>query len=368
MTKPDIRQCLELIKPYKPGKPVAEVERELGLNGVVKMSSNENLLGPSPLAVQAMQENLEKMHDYPDAFCYYLREALSLKFRVLPEQIIFGNGSDEILLFLSQAYINPGDEAVMVAPSFSEYEFTLRLMGGIPVQVPLVGDNFDYDLDAVLEAITDKTRLIFLCSPNNPTGTILNKKDLDRFVEKLPDKVLLVLDHAYIEYVGDEKHPQGLDYIAEGRPVISLRTFSKIYGLAGLRIGYGIAPAEIVQDLSRVREPFNVNAMAQVAALAALEDDEHLERSRSMVDQSRRQMTAGFAALGLKPVPDQANFCFVDLKVDSVQAFQELMREGYIVRTGDIFSRPTFSRITYGTKEQTGGFLAALGRVLAKLK
>jgi len=367
VTKPDLRDCLQHIKPYKPGKPVEEVERELGLKGVIKLASNENPLGASPKAIEAMQKNLNKMHDYPDGLCYYLREALSQKLGVQPEQLIFGNGSDEILSFLALAYVTPGDEAVMATPSFSQYEFAMRLVGGIPRQVELVGEDFQYDLDAILAAVNEKTRLIFLCTPNNPTGTIIRKQELNRFIEKLPQKVLLVLDQAYLEYAWDPDHPTGIEYIEQGFPVISLRTFSKIYGLAGLRIGYGVAPAEVVADLSRVREPFSVNAMAQAAARAALDDREHVERSRNMVEESRKQLAGGFAEMGLKPVPDQANFCFVDTGVDSKELFQALMQRGIIVRTGDIFGYPTFIRVTYGTEEQNSRFLGALKETLAEL-
>ncbi len=368
MKKPEMRSCLDKIKPYVPGKPVEEVERELGLKNVIKMASNENPLGPSLRAVEAMRSNLKKMHIYPDGNCYYLKEALAAKLDLKTDQLIFGNGSDEILSFLTLDYINQGDEAVMVKPSFSEYDFAMRLMGGTPRQVPLVGPDFSYDFEAILEAVNEKTRLVFICSPNNPTGSIVKKKDLDSFIERLPDNVLLVLDQAYIEYVDNEDHPTGLDYVEQGMPVILLRTFSKIYGLAGLRIGYGIAPAEIIGELNRVREPFNVNAMAQVAALGALKDNYHLERSRKLVGESRKQFVEGLSEMGLKPVPDQANFCFIDLKVDSREVFKAMLQKGVIVRTGDIFGFPTYIRVTYGTEEQNKRFLAALKEVLADLK
>lgn len=368
MVYPAMRPCLDLIKPYVPGKPVEEVERELGLKDVIKLASNENPLGPSPLAIQAMQANLGQMHFYPDGNCYYLRKALADRLQVKDDQLIFGNGSDEILSFLTMAYINPGDEAVMVAPSFSEYDFAMRLMNGVPRQVPLVGDDFAYDFDAVLAAITNKTRLVFICSPNNPTGSYVKGRDFDYFMSKLPPGVLVVLDQAYIEYVADPEHPDGLDYIAKGYPIIALRTFSKIYGLAGLRIGYGISSAELIGGLNRVSEPFNVNAMAQKAALAALEDDSHLKDSRLLVEKGRSSFAAGLAALGLKPVPDQANFCFFDTGADSRQVFQALLKKGVIVRTGDIFGYPSYIRVTYGTGEQNARFLKALEEVLAAIK
>ncbi|MFO7952112.1 MAG: histidinol-phosphate transaminase [Bacillota bacterium] len=368
MNKPEIRTCLELIKPYQPGKPVEEVEREMGLKGVIKMASNENPAGPSPKAVEAMKTHAEKMHVYPDGNCYYLKESLAEKLGVKPDQLIFGNGSDELLSFLTLAYINPGDEAVMVTPSFSEYVFAMRLMGGEIKKVPLEEGTFEYNLNKVLAAVNEKTKLIFLCSPNNPSGTVIKKGDLDRFIEKLPEKVLVVMDQAYLEFATDPDHPDGIEYVKKGLPVVALRTFSKIYGLAGLRVGYGIAPEEVAADINRVQEPFNVNAMAQAAALAAINDEKHLEKSRQLVNESRKHLTDGFSELGLKPVPDQANFCFVDIKVDSKEAFQALLKRGVIVRTGDIFGFPTYLRITYGTIEQNNKLLAALKEVLEELQ
>jgi histidinol-phosphate aminotransferase len=368
MNKPEMRSCLKLIKPYVPGKPVEEVERELGLKNVIKLASNENPLGPSQAAVEAMQKMLGNMHIYPDGNCYYLREALAEKLSVRPEELIFGNGSDEILSFLTMVYLSPGDEAVMVDPSFSEYDFAVRIMGGIPKRVSLEGDEFSYNTDRILETVNDKTKLVFICSPNNPTGSVIKKADLDKLIRSLPEKVMVVLDQAYIEYVDDPEHPAGLNYIDEGLPVVALRTFSKIYGLAGLRIGYGVAPVEIISELNRVREPFNVSAIAQAAALAALKDDQQIERSREMVFSARRQIAEGLAKFGLKPVPDQANFCFVDIGIDSRQAFSALMQKGVIVRSGDIFGFPTYIRVTYGTPEENKHFITALGEVLHQLR
>ncbi len=367
MKKPPMRECLQLIKPYQPGKPIEEVERELGLTGVIKMASNENPLGPSPKAVQALRGRLESLHYYPDGSGYYLKSALAEKLKVKPEQLIFGNGSDEILSFLTLVYMDAEDEAIMATPSFSEYDFAVRLMGADPVKIPLAGPGFDYDLDAILGAVNAKTRLVFICSPNNPTGSVVSKEALDRLVRELPDDVILVLDQAYCEYMDNPAETSGYDYLEAGLPVIMLRTFSKIYGLAGLRIGYGIGPEEIIADLNRVREPFNVNSMAQAAAIAAIEDDEHLERSRALVLKGRQQLGEGFAALGLKAVPDQANFCFVDTGKDSRKVFEAMLRKGVIVRTGDIFGHPTFIRVTYGTEEQNSRFLKALEEVLAAL-
>ena len=364
MKKPEMRSCLEAIKPYKPGKPIEEVERELGLKNVIKMASNENPLGPSSLAINAMRDSLDKMHIYPDGSCFYLRQALANRLKVEPEQLIFGNGSDEILSFLTLAYIKPGEEAVMVTPTFSEYEFAMRVMDGAFCSVPLSGEEFSYDFEMVLDAVNENTRIVFICSPNNPTGSIIRNSEFKKFIENLPEKVMVLLDQAYLEYVNDSEHVSGLEYIEKGYPVIALRTFSKIYGLAGLRIGYGIAPKEIIGELNRVREPFNVNAMAQAAAIAALDDTDHVDRSRRLVNEGRVQLTQGLTEMGFKPVPDEANFCFVDLKEDSQKIFQALLRRGVIVRTGDIFGFPSYIRVTYGTAEQNARFLSALKEVL----
>ncbi len=367
LNKPDMRFFLELIKPYVPGKPVEEVEREMGLTSVIKMASNENPLGPSPLAVKAMQKKLDKMHIYPDGNSYYLRKALAQKFNVNPSQFVFGNGSDEILSFITLTYFSPGDEAIIVEPSFSEYDFATRLVGAVPRPVPLTGDDFLYDVEAILKRVNNKTKAVFICSPNNPTGSIIKKTDLDHLVDKLPAKVLIVLDQAYIEYTNDSDHSDGLYHLREGYPVIILRTFSKIYGLAGLRIGYGIASDEIVADLNRVREPFNVNAMAQSAALAAVDDDQHVIRSREMVVSARKQIDKGLAELGLKAVPDQANFFFVNTGIDSKMLFRAMLKRGVIIRTGDIFGFPTYIRVTYGTESENKRFLAVLKESLEEL-
>ncbi len=364
MKGPERRHCLELIKPYESGKPIEEVERELGLTGVIKLASNENPLGPSPAALQTIAEHLDRLHYYPDGNCFQLKAALAKKTGIDPAEVIIGNGTDELLTLLTLAYINPGDEAVTAQPTFSEYEFALRLMGGVARAVPLSGDSFNYDFDAIAGAINERTRLIFICSPNNPTGTIVHRKPLEKFLDSLPPGILVVLDHAYVEYVTHPAHPDGIDYIRQGRPVLVLRTFSKIYGLAGLRIGYAVAPGAVIADLNRVREPFNVNSAAQVAAAAALEDCHHLARSKDLVEKGKQQLAAGFERLKLKAVPTEANFCFVDLKIDSRSIFEALLRRGVIVRSGDIFGYPTHIRVTYGTEEQNDRFLEALEEVL----
>lgn len=362
---PRCREAILKIKPYVPGKPIEEVQRELGIKDVIKLASNENPLGPSPDAVLALREAVERIHFYPDGTCYYLKEALAEKLGLTPDNLIIGNGTDEILKLLAEAFVNPGEEIVVADPTFSEYEFAAQVMGGVAVKVPC--RDFRHDLTAMAEAITLRTRLVFICNPNNPTGTIVEQNELDAFLGKVPANVLVVIDEAYNEYVTSPAYPDSLAYIRSGRPnVIVLRTFSKIYGLAGLRVGYGISQPEIIQALNRVREPFNVNFLAQVAATAALKDEIHVQKSREVNREGKEFLYQELEALGLKFIPTEANFIFVDIGRDSREVFSQLLRKGVIVRTGDIFGYPTFLRITIGTLRQNQRLIAALREVLTK--
>lgn len=364
---PRRRACLDQIKPYVPGKPIDEVKRELGLDDVIKLASNENPLGPSPQALEALSGVLPKIKYYPDGDCYLLKKALASRLNLKEDQLIFGNGSDEVLKLLAEAYLEPGDETIMPSPSFSEYEFVTRIMGGKVKLAPLKPD-FSYDLEKVLAMVTGRTRFIFVCSPNNPTGSIVRRREMDEFIRKLPEGIIVVIDEAYAEYVTAPDYPESLEYVRQGAPVIVLRTFSKIYGLAGLRIGYGAAPAELIADLGRVREPFNVNYAAQVAALAALDDEEHLRRSIDLVKESRIRVARGLEEIGLEPVPSQANFFFIDTGFDTRRVFDLLLRRGVIVRSGDIFGFPTYIRVNFGLPEENARFLTALGQVLDELR
>lgn len=364
MKIPAFNAYLNKIKPYIPGKPVEEVQRELGLKGVIKLASNENPLGPSPMALAAMKKSVEKMHLYPDGNVYYLKESLARKLGLSSNELLFGNGSDELLSFITLTFLQAGEEAIMVKPSFSEYDFATCLVGAETICVDLDSGTFNYEPRRLLEKISARTKVIFICSPNNPTGTVITKEQLDSLVAGLPSGVILVIDQAYLEYADELDHSSGISYVKSGMPVVLLRTFSKIYALAGLRIGYAIAAPKIIEALSRVKEPFNVNAMAQVAALAALGDEAHLEKSRQMVIKGRKQLAQGLARLNLKPVPDQANFCFINLGVDAKGVFQALLKKGIIVRTGDIFGFDSYIRVTYGTEAQNARFLQALEEVL----
>lgn len=365
MKKITRRSCLEKITPYVPGKPVEEVERELGISGVIKMASNENPMGPSPLALQAIEKHLHRLHFYPDGNCYYLKQELAPFLGVKSGNIVVGNGADELITLLGAAYLEPGDEILVGHPSFSEYDFSARLMEAEPRRVPLHEHRFD--LKAMAKEINPRTRLVFLCNPNNPTGTTVTHAEVEGLLQELPPEVLLVMDEAYCEYVDEESYPRSLELAKERENVLVLRTFSKIYGLAGLRIGYGVGSEEIIKDLNTVREPFNVNALAQAAARAALEDREHFQAGFEANAEGKKFLQEEFERMALSYVPTQANFIFVDTGVDSRALFQELLQRGVIVRTGDIFGFPTFIRVTIGTREQNRYFIKCLEEVLKEL-
>lgn len=360
------RACLETITPYVPGKPIEEVERELGLADVVKMASNENPLGPSPLAVEAIKKYLPKISLYPDGNSYYLKNALAGHLGLGEQNIVVGNGADELIILIGAAYLNPGDEIIMAQPSFSEYDFSARLMDAVPVRIPC--KKFSHDLKAMTQAITDKTKVIFVCNPNNPTGTILTHRELEQFLKEIPAGILVVLDEAYYEYVGDPDYPDSLAFLKQGFNVLILRTFSKIYGLAGLRVGYGLAKEAVIADLNTVSEPFNVNSLAQVAARAALNDRQHLDAVLKVNTDGKAYLSQEFTRMGLFHLPTEANFIFVDVGVDSRELFQMLLRKGVIVRTGDIFGYPQFIRVSIATGEENQRFIKALEESLQELK
>lgn len=345
---------------YRPGKPIDEVQRELGLTEVVKLASNENAVGPSPSAIAALHGVLSEVHYYPDGSGYRLRQALAGFFGVEPGYIHLGNGSNEIVQQLSLAFLEPGDEAVMPVPSFPRYQPLARMMNAVPREVPLKNDTLD--LEAMAAQINPRTKLIYICNPNNPTGTLVTKDAVDRFLAAVPGHCLVVLDEAYFEYVEDNNYPDGLKYVKAYRNVVVLRTFSKIYGLAGLRIGYAFARPEIVDCLERVREPFNVNSMAQEAALAALADQDHVAGLRVLNGVEKQYLYRELARMGLDYVPTEANFILFDAGRDEQRVFQSLLRQGVIIRGG--FGYGTRLRVTIGTRDQNRKFLQALEAAL----
>ncbi len=350
------------LNPYVPGKPIEELQRELGLSRVIKLASNENPLGPSPKALAVINDGAATLHRYPDGGAFKLRQALAHRWKVTDEQIILGNGSDEILGLLARTFLSPGDEAVMADHTFVIYNMEVMAAHGKSVTVPL--KDWRHDLAAMADAITDRTRLLFLCNPNNPTGTMVSAEEVARLLARVPEQVVVVFDEAYFEYVRSSEFPDSIAYVKQGRNAIVLRTFSKIYGLAGLRIGYGVTTGEIANHLNRVRPPFNANSIAQRAALAALDDDEHVARSRAVNQAGMEQMVNGLQALGLAPIRSEANFIYFDVGRDGRYAFDALLRHGVIVR--HIEGR--MIRVTIGQAEENRIFLVALAQVLQQVE
>ena len=357
------RKTIESLEPYRPGKPISEVKRELGLTDIVKLASNENPLGCSPKAVRAIIEWTKDIALYPDGNCTELRNALASRFSLSPSRFLFGAGTDQILEIIAQTYINSGDNTIMGWPSFSRYEAVTRIMDGTAIKVTLTGD-YRLDLKAFLDAIDDKTRIIWICNPNNPTGTIITEQEQREFLKRVPDNLLVVLDEAYHEYVQDANYPRSIQLLDEYDNIIILRTFSKIYGLAGLRVGYAISNENIISYLNRVRGPFNVNAAAQVAAVASLEDREFVEDSIRINQEGKQYLYRAFDDMGLEYIPTHGNFIMVNVKKDSVQVFRDLLLKGVIVRSGDIFDMDNWLRITVGTPEQNATLINALKTVL----
>jgi histidinol-phosphate aminotransferase len=345
------------LSPYVPGKPIEELQRELGLSRVIKLASNENPLGPSPKALAVINDGAATLHRYPDGGAFRLREALAHRWKVTDNQIVLGNGSDEVLGFLARTFLSPGDEAVMADHTFVIYQMEATAAHGKAVTVPL--QEWRHDLAAMADAITERTRLLFLCNPNNPTGTMVSAEEVGRLMARVPEHVVVVFDEAYFEYVRSTEFPDSMAYVRQGHNAIVLRTFSKIYGLAGLRIGYGVTTGEIASLLNRVRPPFNANSIAQQAALAALDDDEHVARSRAVNQAGMEQVVTGLKALGFAPIPSEANFVYFDVGRNGRQVFDVLLRHGVIVR--HIEGR--MIRVTIGQAEENRVFLAALGQV-----
>ena len=347
--------------PYAPGKPIEEVEREYGIEGSVKLASNENPLGPSPRAVRALRERLDQLHLYPDGDCFYLKRGLAEKLGVPPERLIFGNGSNELIELAVRTFLRVGDEAVMADRAFVVYRLVVQAAGGSCRIVPL--KDFTHDLEGMARAITPRTRIVFLANPNNPTGTIYRRKEWESFLKRISSEVLLIVDEAYFEYVADPEYPDSLRYHGEERALLTLRTFSKLYGLAGLRIGYGIGPKGIVDLMHRVRQPFNVNAAAQWAALAALGDGDHVERSLKVNRQGKGYLGDELARLGLEQVPSQANFILVRVG-DGQAVFNRLLRRGIIVRPMEPYELPEHIRVTIGTEKGNRRFISELKAII----
>jgi histidinol-phosphate aminotransferase len=360
-----LRAALDGLVPYEPGKPEDEVQRELGLDRVVKLASNEGPWGPFPEALRAMEDAAGGLNRYPDGGAYYLRNALAERHGVGPEQIVTAAGADAVIGHLCVAALDPGDEVVTGWPSFISYVLDPLKLGAVPQRVPLRDHHLD--LEAMLAAIGPRTKLVFVANPNNPTGTMTSRAELDAYFERVPEHVLTVLDQAYFEYIDHPEYPDGIgEYLQAGRRVLVLRTFSKIYGLAGLRVGYGVGPRDAIEAILKVRRAFDVNTAAQVAALASLDATDELERRRRLTAEGRQSLEATLAEAGLPPAgPAVANFLFAEVGVDATGLYQALLRQGAIVRTMAAFGAPGGLRITVGTPDENAFFAEALNAALA---
>jgi histidinol-phosphate aminotransferase len=356
--RPEIRN----LTPYVPGKPIEELERELGVSGAVKLASNENPLGPSPLAVAAMASAAHGVNRYPDGSSYYLREALSGHWGVPPEWIAVGSGSNDLIDVLCRIHLHEGDEAIMSHPSFVMFAIAVKVAGGSLVRVP--GRDLYHDPDAMLAAISDRTKLVYFSNPDNPTGTIVRRRAMDDYFRRVPDHVLTVIDEAYFEYVTDPEYPNGLDYLRRGKRVAVLRTFSKIYALAGLRVGYGFFSEELASLIHRVRLPFNVTSMGQAAARASLADPEQVRRSRESNGEGIALLERALPERGIRVAPTWANFVLARFPGSAVEAARSLERHGVIIRPMTSFGLPAeYARITAGTRLENERLIEALSRI-----
>jgi histidinol-phosphate aminotransferase len=349
---------------YQPGKPVDDVKRELGLTEVIKLASNENPFGSSPKVKEAIALEAENISIYPDGAAVELTAALSSYHGVNSDQIIFGAGSDEIILMIARAFLVPGDETIMADQTFPQYKHNAQVENAVIIEVPLKEGT--HDLFAMQQRITDKTKVIWVCNPNNPTGTINTMDEVEWFLSKVPAHVLVVLDEAYCEYIDNPSYPDGLMLLNKYPNVILLRTFSKIYGLASLRIGYGIGHPDVIRSINQVREPFNTSRFAQAAALAALQDEEFVSHCREANKVGLAYFNSSFAELGLEAFPAYGNFIMVDVKRSAQEVFDALLRKGIIVRAGHKLY-PTHIRITVGSQDQNEKVIAALAAVLQEI-
>jgi histidinol-phosphate aminotransferase len=362
-----IPKHIHSIPPYQPGKPIEELERDLGIRGAVKLASNENPLGPSPLAIKAIDRRLKLAHFYPEGAAPGLRRALADRLGVTESGIVLGNGSDEIIQFVAHLFIRPGLNAIIGANTFSMYRICVDAFGGEIRPVPL--NDYRFDLGAMADAVTRDTRLIFLTIPNNPTGTIISRSELRSFLSDLPSEgIIVVLDEAYHEYATDPNCPNGLEYIGGVPPVLVLRTFSKLYGLAGLRVGYGITEPWLADLLNRVKPPFNVNSIAQAAAIAALDDHEHVAGSLENNRNGLAYLKEELEKLGLLVIPTQANFIMFRLSGDAGPVYEALLKKGVIVRYLASFGLSDCIRVTIGTGDENRRFITALTEVLNDLE
>lgn len=362
----DVPDYIRDLVPYPPGKPMEELERQYGVKNPIKLASNENSLGPSPEAVERCRKSLDRLNRYPDGSGYYLKESISRRFGAAQENIVLGNGSNELIDFLCRVFVRRGRNAVSSRPSFLVYNKMVQITGGENIIVPLRDST--HDLEAISRAVNPETRLIFLDNPNNPMGTVINRSEFDSFLNDLPGHLLVVLDEAYGEFVrpGTET-PKGAEYLEKDPRVVTLRTFSKSYGLAGLRVGYGIMDSRIAQLLERVRQPFNVNLPAQEAGRGALKDEAHLEKTLENNRREMKRLALELKAMGCRPFESHTNFMLVDTFRDAGEVYEAMLRKGVIIRAMAAYGFPSYIRITIGTPEENQRFLSAFSQVLEKI-
>ncbi|MFH1478982.1 MAG: histidinol-phosphate transaminase [Candidatus Omnitrophota bacterium] len=355
------RKAIVDIKPYQPGKPIEEVKRELGLRDVIKMASNENPFGPSPKAVSSIKRHLNTINRYPEGSCFYLRQAVSKRLKIKQEQLIFGNGSDELIVLACRAFLNEGDEVIVTSPSFLIYEIASLAQGAKVKKIPT--RYFKYDLPAMKKAISKNTKICFIANPDNPNGTYVSKIELEIFLKDLPEGVLVFIDEAYSDFVEEKDYPNGLDYISRGNVVVT-RSFSKSYGLAGLRIGYGVSSPEIIKYMEAVKEPFNINSIAQAAALGALKDKEFLSKVKRLTRIGRKFLYEEIKKMGLRYIPSVTNFVLVEIGQDSDLVCKKLLKKGIIIRDMNAWNMNGFIRVTVGTDKENKRFIKELKKIV----
>ena len=358
----EVPNYISNIDPYQGGKPIKEVAREIGISEekIIKLASNENPMGISPFAKKALKNALSEVHRYPDGNAYYLKEALSKKSLLDTKQLIIGNGSNDILELAARTFVTRGDQVLYSEHAFAVYKIVSQAIGGDGIEAPSA--NYSHDLDAFLSLISDKTKLIFIANPNNPTGTLISKKILKNFLSKVPERIIVVLDEAYDEYLEDSVKSDSFEWLKEYKNLLISRSFSKAYGLAGLRIGYGVAAPELIEVMNRVRQPFNVNHFAQIAAIASLDDENFIEESRSINNLGMKQLTNAFKALNLKFIPSYANFVSFKLEDEKIAMmyYHHLLNNGVIVRPIANYNLPEFLRVSVGLQRENEIFIKYL--------
>lgn len=363
MTKSLFRKELASIIPYVPGKPIEEVKKEFGIEDIEKLASNENPLGPSPKAVDAIEKAAKSIHIYPDASAMELRQEIAKEYDLSHENVVVGNGGEQILMMIAQTFINEGEEAIMASTTFGLYGSSVTHMGGVPVKLPL--KNYKHDFKGFIEKLNDKTKLIYVCNPNNPTGNIMPKDDIQYLVDNVPEDVVIIFDEAYYDYAKVNKdYPETLNILKARPNTIILRTFSKVAGIAGVRVGFALASKEIAKEMGKVKGVFNVNKLAQAAAIGALNDKEHIDKTVELNYKSMSMMEDYFNEMGLEYIKSNSNFIFANVNMDSKEVFNKLMKKGIIIRPGYLWKWDNWIRVSTGTMEQTEKFLAKLHKII----